>query len=218
MNPIIRFFTTLSLFLSLGFTVISGVHAELIKGRDYAVLLSPQPTASGDKIEVLEFFWYGCSHCYKLHPQIKIWKKKIPKDVSFKYIPTIFRKNWIPGAKTFYTLETLGEIDKLHDKIYKAIHLGKIDLANEEMLFNWVEKQGLDRKKFTSIYNSFSVVNKSSQSSQMSRKYGLKGVPSLVVDGRYLISGKMGGTPQKTIKTLDQLINKVRKERTKSSL
>ena len=90
-----------------------------------------------------------------------------------------------------------------------------IKIKQQDELFNWIEKQGVDRKKFISIYNSFSVVNKSSQSSQMSRKYGLKGVPSLVVDGKYLISGRMGGTPQETIKTLDQLINKVRKERTK---
>ena len=215
MNLIIRFYTTLFLILSFGLAGISGVHAELIKGRDYAVLLSPQPTTSGDKIEVLEFFWYGCPHCYKLHPLIRVWQKGIPKDVNFKYIPAIFRKNWIPGAKTFYALEILGRKDKLHDKIYDAIHIEKIDLSNEELLFNWVEKQGVDRKKFISIYNSFSVVNKSSQSSQMSRKYGLKGVPSLVVDGKYLISGRMGGTPQETIKTLDQLINMVRKERAK---
>ncbi len=215
MSPIKRFYTALFLILSLGLAGISGVKAELIKGRDYAVLLSPQPTTSGDKIEVLEFFWYGCPHCYKLHPLIRSWLKKVPKDVSFKYIPAIFRKNWIPGAKTFYTLEILGEKDKLHDKVYDAIHKEKIDLTNEELLFNWVEKQGVDRKKFISVYNSFSVVNKSSQSSQMSRKYGLKGVPSLVVDGKYLISGKMGGTPQETIKTLDQLISKVRREKTK---
>lgn len=215
MNPTIKFFTFLSLFFSLGFIVISGAHAEPVKGRDYALLLNPQPTTSGDKIEVLEFFWYGCPSCYKLHPQIKIWQKKIPKDVSLKYIPTIFRKNWAPATKTFYTLEILDKKNNLHDKIYDAIHIEKIDLSNEKILFSWIEKQGIDRKKFISIYNSFSVVNKSSQSSQMSRKYGLKGVPSLVVDGKYLISGRMGGTPQETIKTLDQLINKVRKERTK---
>ena len=218
MNPTIRFFTTLFLFLSFGFTVISDVHAELIKGRDYAVLLSPQPTTSGNKIEVLEFFWYGCPHCYKLHPEINAWQKKMPKDVSFKYIPTIFRKNWIPGAKTFHTLEILGKRSKLHDKIYDAIHIQKIDLANEKLLFNWIEKQGVNREKFIRVYNSFSVVNKSSQSKQMSRKYGLKGVPSLVIDGKYLISGRMGGTPQRTIKMLDKLINKIRKERTESSL
>tara|TARA_B100000686_G_scaffold204217_1_gene211006 strand:+ start:9261 stop:9905 length:645 start_codon:yes stop_codon:yes gene_type:complete len=213
-----KFLTILSFLLSLVLTITSGAHAEIIKGRDYAVLLNPQPTASSNKIEVLEFFWYGCPSCYKLHPQIRKWNKRKPKDVSLKYIPTIFRKNWIPGAKTFYTLEILGKLNKLHDKIYDAIHIRKIDLAKEEILFSWIEKQGIDRKKFINIYNSFSIANKSSRSSQMSRKYGLKGVPSLVIDGRYLISGRMGGTPQDTIKTLDKLINKVRKEKQKNNL
>ena len=203
------------LFLSLGLTGISGVRAELTEGRDYAVLLSPQPTKSGKNIEVLEFFWYGCPHCYRLHPHIKAWLKRMPKDVSFRYVPAIFRNSWVPGAKTFYTLEILGEREKLHDKIYVAIHIKKIDLAKEEFLFNWIAKQGIDRKRVVNIYNSFTVANQSSQSSQMSRKYGLKGVPSLVVDGKYLVSGRMGGTPQETISTLDELIKKIRKERIK---
>lgn len=215
MSLVTKFFIALIFFINLGFTNISSVHAELTEGRDYAVLLNPQPTASGNNIEVLEFFWYGCPHCYKLHPLIQTWLKKKPNDVNFRYIPTIFRKSWIPGAKTFYTIEILGKINELHNKIYDAIHLEKIDLANEELLFNWVDKQGVDREKFISVYNSFSVVNKSSQSSQMSTKYGLDGVPSLVVNGKYLISGRMGGTPQETIQTLEQLINKVRKEKTK---
>jgi thiol:disulfide interchange protein DsbA len=210
-----RFFVAFLLFLSLGLTGISGVGAELIKGRDYAVLLSPQPTKSGKNIEVLEFFWYGCPHCYRLHPYIKAWLKRMPKDVSFRYVPATFRSSWVPGAKTFYTLEILDERDKLHDKIYDAIHIQKIDLAKEELLFDWIAKQGIDRQKFANIYNSFAVANQSSRSSQMSRKYGLKGVPSLVIDGKYLVSGRMGGTPQETISTLDELIKKVRKERTK---
>ncbi len=210
-----RFFVVFFLFLSLGLTTTHNVCAELTKGRDYAVLASPQPTDSGKNIEVLEFFWYGCPHCYKLHPHIKAWKKKMPKDVTFRYIPAIFRNSWIPGAKTFYALEVLGERNKLHDKIYDAIHINKIDLTKEELLFDWIEKQGIDRKKFVDIYNSFSVENRSSQSSQMSKKYGLRGVPSLVVDGKYLASGRMGGTPQDTIRTLDELIKIARKERAK---
>ena len=214
MNPM-RFFVALLLFLSLDLTGISGVRAELTEGRDYAVLLSPQPTKSGKNIEVLEFFWYGCPHCYSLHTHIKAWLKRMPKDVSFRYVPAIFHKSWVPGAKTFYTLEILDEGDKFHDKIYDAIHIKKINLTKEELLFDWITRQGIDRKKFVNIYNSFTVANQSSQSSQMSRKYGLKGVPSLVVDGKYLVSGRMGGTPQETISTLDELIKKVRKERIK---
>lgn len=208
-----RFFVVFFLFFILSLASISNIRAELTKGRDYAVLVSPQPTESGKNIEVLEFFWYGCPHCYKLHPHIKTWMKKMPKDVTFRYIPAIFRNSWIPGAKTFYALEVLGERNKLHDKIYDAIHINKIDLTKEELLFDWIEKQGINRKKFVDIYNSFSVGNRSSQSSQMSKKYGLRGVPSLVVDGKYLASGKMGGTPQDTIRTLDELIKIARKER-----
>ena len=210
-----RFFVAFLLFLGMGLTGIPGVRAELTEGRDYTVLLRPQPTESGKNIEVSEFFWYGCSHCYKLHPYIKAWLKGVPKDVSFRYVPAIFRSSWVPGAKTFYTLEVMGARGKLHDKIYAAVHIKKIDLTKEELLFNWIAKQGIDRKRFVDIYNSFSVGNRSSQSSQMSGKYGLKGVPSLVVDGKYLVSGRMGGIPQDTIRTLDELIKKVRMERTK---
>ena len=212
---LMRLFVAFLLFLGLGLTGIPGVRAELTEGRDYTVLLRPQPTESGKNIEVREFFWYGCPHCYKLHPYIKAWLKGVPKDVSFRYVPAIFRSSWVLGAKTFYALEVLGARGKLHEKIYDAIHIKKIDLTKEELLFNWIAKQGIDRKKFVDIYNSFSVGNRTSQSSQMSKKYALKGVPSLVVDGKYLVSGRMGGTPQDTIRTLDELIKKVRMERTK---
>jgi len=212
---LMRLFVAFLLFLGLGLTGIPGVRAELTEGRDYTVLLRPQPTESGKNIEVLEFFWYGCPHCYKLYPYIKAWLKGVPKDVSFHYVPAIFRSSWVPGAKTFYTLEIMGARDKLHDKIYYAIHIEKIDLTKEELLFNWIAKQGIDRKKFVAIYNSFTVENQSSQSSRMSRNYGFKGVPALAVDGKYLTSGRMGDTPQETIRTLDELIKKARKERTK---
>ena len=217
MSPTIRFFTTLSLFLSLGFTIISGVHAELIKGRGYAVLLNPQPTASGSKIEVLEFFYYGCPACNNLNRHLKIWLEKIPEDVSFKFIPAVLegRSAWSPAAKTFYTLEVLGKGNELHDRIYDAIHIEKINPRNIEELKNWVVKQGIDRKKFVDVYNSFSVSSKTSQSVHMNTKYGLNGVPSFIVDGKYMVSLVAGETAQDTIKRLDQVIKKARKERTK---
>ncbi|MDQ3186054.1 MAG: thiol:disulfide interchange protein DsbA/DsbL [Pseudomonadota bacterium] len=211
MNPM-RLFAAL-LLIGIGITGISGARAEIVEGRDYTVLPHPRPTDSGKNIEVLEFFWYGCPHCYDLHPHIKTWLKTIPKDVSFRYVPAIFRSNWIPGVKTFYALEALGERDRLHDKVYEAIHLDKIDLTKDEVLFDWIAKQGIDRQKFTDAYSSFSVQNQVSRLTQMSKDYNLSGVPALVVDGKYVTSGKMGGTPQDTIKVLDELIGKVRKER-----
>lgn len=215
MNPI-RFFAVFLLLTGIGFASVSGARTELtglVEGRDYTVLHNPQLTESGKKIEVLEFFWYGCPHCSDLHPHLKAWLKKMPKDVSFRYVPAIFRANWVPGAKTFYALDALGVKDKLHDKVYDAIHLDNLDLTNEEVLFGWVAKQGVDRKKFIDAYSSFSVQNQASRSAQMSKDYALSGVPALVVDGKYLTSGKMGGTAQETLKILDELIVKVRKEK-----
>lgn len=195
--------------------VTSGAQGQIVEGRDYTVLPHPRPTDSGKNIEVLEFFWYGCPHCYDLHPHIKAWLETMPKDVSFRYVPAIFRPNWIPGVKTFYALEALGARDRLHDKVYEAIHRGKIDLTKEEVLFDWIAKQGIDRQKFIDAYNSFSVQNQVSRSTQMSKDYNLTGVPALVVDGKYMTSGRMGGTPQDTIRILDELIEKARSERMK---
>ncbi|MEK7843617.1 MAG: thiol:disulfide interchange protein DsbA/DsbL [Pseudomonadota bacterium] len=212
---LMRFLTILLLSAGLGLAAVSGARAQIVEGRDYTVLPEPRPTQSGKNIEVLEFFWYGCPHCYDLHPLIKVWQKKMPKDVSFRYVPAVFRANWVAGTKTFYALEALGVRDKLHDKVYDAIHLDKIDLSKEDVLFDWMAKQGMERQKFIDAYNSFSVQNQATRSTQMSKDYNLSGVPALVVDGRYLTSGKMGGTPQDTIRTLEELIVKVRKERAK---
>ena len=211
----IRLLTVTLLLSVISFTGLSSARGELVEGRDYTVLPRPQPTESGKNIEVLEFFWYGCPHCYDLHPHIKTWLKKMPKDVSFRYVPAIFRPNWIPGLKTFYAMEALGERDKLHDKVYEAINADKVDLTKDEVLFDWIAKQGIDRQKFIDAYNSFSVQNQVAKSMQISKDYNLSGVPTVVVDGRYLTSGRMGGTPQDTIKILDELIEKVRKERLK---
>lgn len=198
----------------MSMAVISGVRAEIVEGRDYTVLPHPRST-DGESIKVMEFFWYGCPHCYELHPRIKAWLKRMPKDVSFRYVPAVFRANWIPGAKTFYAIEALGARDRLHDKVYDAIHLDKIDLTKDDVLFDWIAKQGIDRQKFIEAYNSFSVQNQVARATQMSKDYRLSGVPAVVVDGRYLTSGRMGSTPEDTIRTVDELIAKVRKERMK---
>jgi thiol:disulfide interchange protein DsbA len=211
---LLRILATILMLAGIGFVGISSAQAEIAEGRDYTILSHPQP-ADEKSIEVIEFFWYGCPHCYELHPRIKAWLKRMPGDVSFRYVPAVFRANWIPGAKTFYALEALGMRDKLHDKVYDAIHLDKIDLTNEEILFDWIAKQGVDRQKFIDAYNSFAVQNQVTRTTRMSKDYGLSGVPTVVVDGKYLTSGRMGSTPDDTIRTMEELIEKVRKSRKK---
>lgn len=210
MNKLFKFFLV---FITLNFSGILLARAEIIEGRDYIVLATPQPTEDQRSIEVIEFFWYGCPHCYELHPHIDNWRKNAPKDVKFRYVPAIFRANWTPAAKTFYAMEALGITKELHDKVYKAIHRDKIDLSKEAVLFDWIEKQGIERAKFINAYNSFSVQNQVAKVSQMIRQYKLTGVPALVVEGKYITSGKMSGTPRDTIQVLNELIDKARKER-----
>ncbi|WP_297325762.1 thiol:disulfide interchange protein DsbA/DsbL [Nitrosomonas sp.] len=206
-------FAVFFLLLSFGLINSLSARADIVEGKDYTVLTNPQPTQDANKIEVLEFFWYGCPHCYSLHPHLKTWLPNIPGDVSFRYVPAILRANWVAAAKIYYAIEAMGIADVLHDKAYDAMHRDKIDLNNESVLFDWIEKQGVDRKKFETTYKSFGVQNQVARSTQMTRQYQLNGVPALVVNGKYLTSGRMGGTPQDTIKTLELLIEKARKER-----
>ncbi len=206
-------FAVFFLLLSFGLINSLSARADIVEGKDYTVLANPQPTQDANKIEVLEFFWYGCPHCYSLHPHIKTWLLNVPGDVSFRYVPAIFRPNWVMGAKIYYVIEAMGVADTLHDKVYDAIHRDKIDLNNESVLFDWIEKQGVDRKKFEATYKSFGIQNQVARSTQMTRQYQLSGVPALVVNGKYLTSGRMGGTQQDTIKTLELLIEKARKEK-----
>lgn len=205
---------TIYLLLStLLFCLTTIAQAQMTEGKDYTRLVTPQPTENGEKIEVIEFFWYGCPHCNDLHPYLKSWLENKPDDVNFRYIPAVFRANWMPAAKTFYAMESLGLTKQLNDKLYQAIHRDKIDLSKEPTLFAWIEKQGIERSKFVNAYNSFTVQNQANRAAQLTKQYQITGVPALVVNGVYLTSGKLSGTPQDTIAVLNHLLNKARQER-----
>ncbi len=184
--------------------------AELQPGKDYKMLNPAQPTRSGNKIEVLEFFYYGCSHCFHLHPELSAWEKKMPKDVELTYVPTIFNSSWALMARTFYALEMMGQQKRLHDDLYTALNVSNADLSDEDKIADFVAKRGVDRKKFLEAYNSFSMQSKVMRANQMVQSYGIRGTPTLVVDGKYVITGL---APTETIVVLNEVIDKVRKER-----
>ena len=188
------------------------VMADLQAGRDYKELSPAQPTHSGEKIEVLEFFFYGCSHCFNLHPQLSAWEKKMPKDVTLQYVPTIFRDTWEGMARTFYALEALGQLNRLHDSLFDAWNVSNIDLSDEARVTDFVAQHGVDRAKFSAAYNSFTMSSKVARSNQMVRDYTIRGTPTIVVDGKYIITGL---EPAETIKVLDAVVAKARKERGK---
>ncbi|HEU0220445.1 MAG TPA: thiol:disulfide interchange protein DsbA/DsbL [Gallionella sp.] len=178
-------------------------------GRDYTLLNPPQPTSTR-KIEVLEFFFYGCSHCFHLHPQLSTWEKTMPKDVELTYVPTIFRDSWEPMARTFYALDSLGQQHQLHDALYQAWNVSNLDLSDEAKILDFVTQRGVDRAKFSAAYNSFSMQSKVVRAKQMIRSYGITGTPTLVVDGKYLISGLQ---PTDAIRVLNEVIAMARKAR-----
>ena len=189
----------------------SAAFAEPIPGKDYTILNPPQPT-SAMKIEVLEFFFYGCSHCYRLHPLLTSWEKNMPKDVELTFVPTIFRESWEPMARTYYALESLGQQMKLRDPLYRAWNEDKIDINDEAKVSDFVAQHGVDKAKFTAAYNSFSMQSKVTRAKQMIRSYGINGTPSLVVDGKYLITGLQ---PDDTIRALNDVIAMARNEHKK---
>ncbi|MDO8811441.1 MAG: thiol:disulfide interchange protein DsbA/DsbL [Gallionella sp.] len=187
--------------------------AAVEPGKDYKLLNPPQPTNT-KKIEVLEFFFYGCSHCYHLHPQLSAWEKNMPKDVELVYVPVIFRDSWEPMARTFYALESLGQQHQLHDALYKAWNVDNDVLGDEAKVLDFLAPRGVDRAKFSAAYNSFSMQSKITRAKQMIRSYGITGTPTLIVNGKYLITGVQ---PAEYIRILNEVIDMVRKERSPAS-
>lgn len=182
-------------------------------GKNYELVTPAQRPETGRKIEVLEVFWYGCPHCFALEPELSKWTKQLPRDVQFRRMPGIFRDNWVPGAKAFYAFEALGLTDKLHADMFNAIHVDGINFDDDRTLFDWVEGKGVNRKQFADVYSSFTVQSKVLRARQMSKAYGLSGVPSIIVDGKYRTSPSMTGSYPALFQVVDQLIEKARRER-----
>jgi protein dithiol oxidoreductase (disulfide-forming) len=184
--------------------------AEPLAGKDYKLIEPAQPTGSGNKIEVLEFFFYGCSHCFYLHPELTAWERKMPRDVDLVLVPTVFNANWEPMAYTYYALEALGMNQKLHNDLFEAWNVKNISLSDESKITAFVSKFGVDSKKFSDAYHSFGVQSKVMRSKQITQAYRISGTPTMIVDGRYLITGLQ---PAASIKVMDELVDKVRRER-----
>ncbi len=186
---------------------------EAFEGHDYTRVKNPQPVATGSKVEVLEFFWYRCPHCFQLEPDLNAWMKTLPRNAQVRRVPAVFRDDWLPGAKLYYTLEQMNLLGKLHHKVFDAYHVENINLNDPAALGVWVAKQGVDRKKFDGIYNSFSVQSKATQGARLATTYAITGVPAFIIDGKYATSVSMTGSPARLFEVLDQLIVKARAER-----
>ncbi|MDP1651640.1 MAG: thiol:disulfide interchange protein DsbA/DsbL [Rhodocyclaceae bacterium] len=203
--------TFLTLFAVAAFTISPAGAAELVEGKHFTLLQMQQPTEASGKVEVIEFFSYSCPHCSDFEPLLHAWVKKQPADVTFKKVPAIFRDNWAPGARIFYTLEAMDQLDRLHVAVFNAMIKEKVNLNDDKTLFDWVAKQGVDRQKFADIYKSFSIDGKVRRAIEMTQEYGFGGVPVLIVGGKYMPAPNLG-TYGNMLQVVDALIVKNRAE------
>jgi len=190
-----------------------GVRAEPVAGQNYTVLDPALPVESADKIEVLEFFWYGCPHCYRLQPYMEKWIKTLPADVQFRRVPAIFNQRWARDAYTFYAFEALGVLDKVHRPFFDAIHRDHLKSDNKEAMHEWLLKEGIDPKKFDEAVASFGVQSKVRRAQQLTVGYRIDGTPSLAVNGRYRISADQASSQDDMLATANYLIGLERKRR-----
>lgn len=192
----------ISLLLSL--IAFSGL--SFSAGQGYKNLAAAQPTQDPAKVEVIEFFWYGCPHCYKFEPFLKKWHANLPENVNFIRQPAVFNKVWGQHAKAYFTAEVLGVVEKVHADLFYAIQVKKQKLTSEEDLAEFFVAHGVDKSAFHNAYNSFAVDTKMRQAKTMGPRYGITGVPAVVVNGKYLVNNKSAGSFEDMIKTIDALI------------
>lgn len=206
-----RSFLVCSLFL-IALLPFRGAWASITVDKDYTVLSPEIGTDNPDKIEVAEFFWYHCPHCFKIEPALNAWIKKAPKDVVIRRIPAVLNASWVPLAKTYYAMDALGVANKYHDDLFNAIHLDGLDTSQESNIFNWAGMVGMNKQAFINAYQSFGVQSKVMRANQLTRDAKITGVPTFIVDGKYSTSESMTGGEAALFSTLDQLIAKARKE------
>ena len=200
--------------LSLSQTAFAQGPARFVAGKDYIKLDRGVPTETeAGKVEVIEFFWYSCGHCNAFEPTFAQWVKNAPKDVLVRRIPVAFREDFAPQQRLFFTLEAMGLLDKLHVKVFQAIHVERLPLNTDATILTWVEKQGVDKTKFADMAKSFAVASKLKRAVQLQNDFKIEGVPSLGVAGKYYIDGTSAGSMERALQVTDSLLAQVRQGR-----
>lgn len=189
--------------------------ADFKEGTDYQLLATPQPTANDAKIEVLELFWYGCPHCYHLEPELNTWLKQKPEDVEFVRVPAVLGPPWELLARAYYTADLLGDLDKIHEPLFEHIHKDHKLIRNASELKAFFMEQGVSEADFDKTFNSFAVVTMTNRAKEARNMYGITGVPTIVVNGKYRTTATLAGSNEKMLQVIDFLVAKERAESAK---
>jgi thiol:disulfide interchange protein DsbA len=189
--------------------------AQEVRSRqniDYR-LIPPQPVETGERIEVIDFFWYGCPYCYELQPALNAWDKRKPADVVLRRVPAILRDSWAAHARIYYALELLGEVGRLHQKVYDSYHVEELSMSRPDVMEQWAVRNGIERRRWLDAYHSPEVDARIARANELSARYEVQGTPSLVVDGRYLTSSSMTPSVIGVIPVVEDLVRLARQRR-----
>jgi len=200
-----KFFSVLALVLVMQFS-----HAAAEDGVKYQTIANPQPTADAGTIEVLELFWYGCPHCYQVEPEIAAWLKTKPEDVTFVRMPAVLGPTWELGARAFYTAELLDVTDKIHTPLFERLHKEKKPLRSAADIKAFFVERGVSAEEFDKTFNSFAVITKTNRAKQARDIYGITGVPTLVVNGKYRTTARLAGGDKEMLEVVDVLVEQER--------
>jgi thiol:disulfide interchange protein DsbA len=199
-----------------------------VNGTEFRTLEKAQSTESGKKIEVTEFFWYSCPHCNAFEPALEAWVKKQGDTISFRRVPVAFRDSFQPQQRLYYALEAMGHADDMQKKVFSAIHAERKNLDTEATIADFVATQGIDRKKFLDVYNSFGIQTKLKRAAQLQEAYHIDGVPLVAIDGRFvtspsIVGASLGSQPEmvlqaSTLQVMDYLVAKAAKDHKTASV
>lgn len=204
--------SSVALALGASHLTASAQAAAFKEGTDYLRLQRPAPVdAPAGKVEVVEFFWYNCPHCFRFEPAFEDWARKVPAHVAVRRVPVAFRDDNVPQQRLYYALEAMGKADELHTKVFHAVHVEKQRLNTQDEIASWVAKQGVDKTKFLEFYNSFGVAGKARRATQITEAYQVDGVPALGVAGLYFTSGSMAKSMERALKVVEHLAEVSRK-------
>jgi thiol:disulfide interchange protein DsbA len=197
--------------LALAATLFTFAFASHAQQGPWQLVNPPQPQENNGKIEVIEFFWYGCPHCYAIEPDVQAWLAKKPADVDFKRVPAPMG-GWLAGAKIYYTLEAMGLEPQMHQKVFDAIHKDNVNLFNDKKRDEWLAKNGVDPARYAAAEKSFSVDSKLKRAMQLVQTYKVDGVPRFVIAGKWYTGAEWAGGEHKIMAAVDQIIDMARRE------
>ena len=204
-------------WLALALVMLPAAAQQVRRDVDYRLIPQPQPVESGDRIEVIDFFFYACPYCNDLAPHLNRWQQSKPADVVFRRVPVVRHDSWVPLAKTYYTLEAMGVAERLHSAVFRSYHVEDLSMSQDKVIAEWAGKNGLDRDKFMAIYRSEETQQKVDRARRMTMDYDIQGTPSVVVDGKFLTSTSMTPSVPLVIPVIDGLVRLARQQRQEKS-